>query len=44
MLNGGFTSISLMDGKAYIDDAQIVATDVMADNGVIHVIDAVLLP
>jgi transforming growth factor-beta-induced protein len=44
MLNGGFTSISLMDGSAYIDDAMIVSTDVPADNGVIHVIDAVLMP
>jgi len=27
-----------------INDANIVATDVMASNGVIHVIDAVILP
>jgi uncharacterized surface protein with fasciclin (FAS1) repeats len=44
MLNGQFTQISLMDGGAYINDSMIVATDVPADNGVIHVIDAVLLP
>jgi uncharacterized surface protein with fasciclin (FAS1) repeats len=44
MLNGEFTEIGLMDGAAYIDDAMIVNTDVPADNGVIHVIDAVLLP
>ena len=36
--------ISLMDGMAYINDSMIIATDVPADNGVIHVIDAVLLP
>lgn len=44
MLNGDFTAISLMDGMAYIDDSQIIAVDVPADNGVIHVIDAVLQP
>lgn len=44
MLNGDFTAISLMDGNAYIDDSMIVATDVPADNGVIHVIDTVLIP
>ena len=32
------------EGAVLIDAAQIVATDVAADNGYIHVIDAVLLP
>ncbi|MFW6205678.1 MAG: fasciclin domain-containing protein [Gemmatimonadota bacterium] len=40
MLNGDFTEI---DG-ATIDGANIVVTDVEASNGIIHVIDAVLLP
>ena len=44
MLNGERTMIKLMDGGAYINDSMIVATDVPADNGVIHVIDSVLLP
>jgi uncharacterized surface protein with fasciclin (FAS1) repeats len=44
MLNGEFTMISLNEGMAYIDDSQIIATDVPADNGVIHVIDTVLQP
>jgi uncharacterized surface protein with fasciclin (FAS1) repeats len=44
MLTGQRTMISLMDGGAYINDSMIVATDVPADNGVIHVIDTVLLP
>jgi uncharacterized surface protein with fasciclin (FAS1) repeats len=44
MLNGQFTEISLRDDGAYIDDSMIVSTDVPADNGVIHVINAVLMP
>jgi len=44
MANGGFTRISLMDGKAFINDSEIIATDVLAGNGIIHVIDTVLLP
>jgi uncharacterized surface protein with fasciclin (FAS1) repeats len=44
MANGKFTKISLKDGGAYINDSQIIVTDVLAGNGIIHVIDAVLLP
>ncbi len=44
MLNTQNTMISLRDGAPYINDSMIVATDVAADNGVIHVIDTVLLP
>jgi transforming growth factor-beta-induced protein len=32
------------DGKVMINDANVVATDIAATNGVIHVIDKVLLP
>uniref|UniRef100_UPI0025FBBC8C fasciclin domain-containing protein n=1 Tax=Deinococcus sp. TaxID=47478 RepID=UPI0025FBBC8C len=32
------------DGGAKIDDAMITATDIKASNGVIHVIDSVLIP
>ena len=40
------SSFKLKVGKkgVYVDKAKVVATDVMADNGVIHVIDAVILP
>ena len=31
-------------GNVYINDAQVIITDVKASNGVIHVIDTVLLP
>jgi len=31
-------------GQAFVNDAKILKTDIMADNGVIHVIDSVILP
>jgi uncharacterized surface protein with fasciclin (FAS1) repeats len=44
MLSGVAADVALRGGKAYIDDAQIVATDIVASNGVIHVIGGVMLP
>jgi len=44
MLNGQFTEIGLRDDGAYIDESLIISTDIPADNGVIHVIDTVLMP
>ena len=44
MLNGQFAGISAAGGSYYIDGAKILVTDVAASNGVIHVIDRVLLP
>jgi uncharacterized surface protein with fasciclin (FAS1) repeats len=32
------------NGGVMINDAKVIATDIMADNGVIHVIDTVLIP
>ena len=40
----GFIVPSVHDGSAWVNDARIVAADVDASNGVIHVIDKVLLP
>jgi uncharacterized surface protein with fasciclin (FAS1) repeats len=38
-------SISVKDGKVYLNEVvQVIITDIEASNGVIHVIDAVLLP
>lgn len=43
-LQGEELPVSLRDGVPYIGDAQIVTVDVPAKNGVIHVIDSVLIP
>ena len=43
-LSKGFVTPSVHDGAAWINDARSVIPDVRASNGVIHVIDAVLLP
>ena len=40
----GFLVPSLHGGRAWVNDARIIAADVNASNGVIHVIDKVLLP
>jgi uncharacterized surface protein with fasciclin (FAS1) repeats len=37
-------SISVSDAGVRVNDANVTATDVMASNGVIHVIDSVLIP
>ncbi|WP_156888482.1 fasciclin domain-containing protein [Proteocatella sphenisci] len=44
MLNGKDAMIEIKDGKAMIDGATITMTDIVTSNGVIHVIDAVMLP
>ncbi len=41
---GQAINISAEDGKVMVNDAEVIITDVEAANGVIHVIDAVLLP
>jgi transforming growth factor-beta-induced protein len=37
-------AIKVEDGNVFINDAQVIITDVEATNGVIHVIDTVILP
>ena len=43
-LQGQYLNVQVMDGKVMIDNAQVIITDIEASNGVIHVIDAVVLP
>src|SRR3954447_2150562 len=43
-LEGGFLHVSVSGGAAYVNSSQIVATNIRTTNGIIHVIDAVLLP
>ncbi len=41
---GPTVAITIVDGKVMVNDATVVTADVVASNGVIHVIDKVLLP
>lgn len=43
-VNGLPVYIKVADGKVFINGAEVIITDVEADNGVIHVIDSVILP
>jgi uncharacterized surface protein with fasciclin (FAS1) repeats len=43
-LNGKTVTVELMDGHVYINGAKVTMADIEADNGVVHVINAVLLP
>ncbi len=43
-VQGADLSIEVTDGNVTVNGANVVTTDVMASNGVIHVIDAVLVP
>ena len=43
-LNGEDVTVTINDDGIFINDAQVIVADIMADNGVVHVIDAVLLP
>jgi transforming growth factor-beta-induced protein len=43
-VEGKPVAIKVQDGKVYINDSQVIITDIVTGNGVIHAIDAVLLP
>jgi uncharacterized surface protein with fasciclin (FAS1) repeats len=43
-VSGKKIEIKTTDGKVMVDGATVIKTDVMAENGVIHVIDTVMMP
>ena len=43
-LAGTELTVSIMDGMVQIDNANVSVADIETDNGVVHVIDAVLVP
>ena len=43
-LQGKILNIELKEGVAFIDGARIIATDLDADNGTVHIINTVLQP
>ena len=43
-VNGKDVKIMVSGGKVMVDNANVVKTDIACSNGVIHVIDSVLLP
>ena len=43
-VQGGSIKVHAAGGKVTVDNANVVKTDVAASNGVIHVIDTVLMP
>ena len=42
--NGDDFALSLNDGNLFVNASQVTVTDIIASNGIIHVIDAVLTP
>lgn len=43
-VNGKNLSIAVEDGTVMVNDAKVITADIMASNGIIHVIDTVILP
>ena len=43
-VQGGAIAVHAMGGKVMVDKANVVKTDIGASNGVIHVIDSVVIP
>jgi uncharacterized surface protein with fasciclin (FAS1) repeats len=43
-LQGESLSFEVKDGKVMVDNAQVIKADIATSNGVIHVIDTVVLP
>ena len=43
-VNGQKLTVKKSYGNVFVNDAQVVSADIEADNGVIHVINKVLIP
>lgn len=43
-VQGGSIAIKTMNGGVMVDNAHVTKTDIVASNGVIHVIDTVIMP
>jgi len=43
-VSGDTITVKVEDGVVHVDNATVTSTDVIASNGVIHVIDSVILP
>ena len=43
-VQGGSIKVNAGNGKVMVDNASVVKTDIAASNGVIHVVDSVLMP
>lgn len=43
-VNGKGFTVKLQDGKVFVDNAEVIITDIETSNGVIHVIDTVIIP
>jgi uncharacterized surface protein with fasciclin (FAS1) repeats len=44
MVNGGNVTVSVKDGKIMLNNSATIIASVPASNGIVHVIDGVLLP
>lgn len=43
-LSGLDVNVSIVNGSVFINHAQVIVADILTDNGVVHVIDAVIAP
>lgn len=42
--NGDAIALNVIDGALFINESQVIVADIQTSNGIIHVIDAVLIP